>query len=391
VNLMRLNINNNRFTVLTEHLSTEILTSIDKLEGIKDDWNKLFSACNNCSVFQSYTWNYIRWKYFGSSFQLAIVTVRENNKLVGIGPFMINTRLGISQIQPIGDLQYLGLLVEKDRDDVSEAIAEALITSFHNFIFYVSNYGAGSGALDIFIATLKAAGWHEHRWVRDISHYIYSESGFADYLSGKTSKARNNLNYNKKRVEKKGTIVEKRFDGEGLTEDIVLRIAKIQKQSWLTRRGVQSVDSPYYLELIPALAKENMAEVYILSISGDDVAFLLNYNSGDTHFAIHTGFIEKHDDVSAGQVLFYDTAKDILDRNNRIYDLPFGHAEYKRRLCNRTKLVYRVVCHKGISCWILSWFPHRLYGTFAKYQKLRIIVSKLRRFRNKINQRYPHP
>lgn len=379
---MKLNTKNERFTVLTEHLTTEILTSIDKFKEIKDDWNKLFSSCDQCSVFQSYTWNYIRWKYYGNSFQLAIVTAREKHKLVGVGPFLVNTRLGIFQIQPIGDLQYLGLLVEKNRDDVSEAMAVELIKSFDQFIFQVSTYAAGNSSMDIFIATLKAAGWHEHRWVRDVSHYVYSENGFAGYLSEKTAKARKNLNYNKSRVEKKGIIVEKRFSGDALTEDIVLRIAKIQKQSWLTKRGVEYIGTPYYLELIPALAKENMAEVYILSISGDDIAFLLNYYLGDTHLAIHTGFIEKYDDVSPGQVLFYDTAKDILDKNNRIYDLPFGHAEYKRRLCNRTKLVYRLVCHKGITGWILSWFPHRLHGTFAKYQKLRVIVFKLRRFRN---------
>jgi CelD/BcsL family acetyltransferase involved in cellulose biosynthesis len=378
---VRLKKKDDRLAALVDHLSAEMLTSEEEFIRIRDEWNELFNLCKSPCVFQSFTWNYTWWKYLGKSFTLAIVIVREDGNLVGVGPFIVKKRFSVPEIQPIGALEYLGLLLDDDREDVAQVIASKLSEAFPKGVVHIRNYAAGNFGVDVFIASMMAEGWKEQRWVRDISHYIYCKDGFSGYLATKSRKSRRNLRYNRTKLERKGKVIVTHFQGLELTEETVVRIAQIQQRSWLLRRGAGYIGTAFYRELLPALAQQGLAELFILSIDTEDVAFILNFCSGDTHYAISTAFNEKFDDVSPGQILWLDCIKSILDRNNRIYDLPFGDAKYKRFWCNRTKRVFRLVCYRGLKGWILSWFPHRLHGTFARYAALRGFVGRMKRFK----------
>jgi CelD/BcsL family acetyltransferase involved in cellulose biosynthesis len=80
-----------------------------------------------------------------------------------------------------------------------------------------------------------------------------------------------------------------------------------------------------------------------------------------------------------------DNLQNVLDRGITVYDFLYGEGEYKRFWANRTKYVCRAVCSKGCLASMASWLPHRLHGTFAKYQRLRRLVGKFRRLKMKMS------
>ena len=371
-----------RFYALIDHLSTDILITMDQFINLKGEWESLYNSRKNPCIFQSYEWNFTWWKHFGIGYELAIIAVYEKDRVVGIGPFIKKRRLGIPHVEIIGNDQhaYFGLLAEDGREDIVQAIAGKLVSLFPKGIVHIPYYQSGDWTVDVLMSSLMALGWKEHRWVRNISHYIYCDSGYEGYLSSKSSKSRRNLRYNRYKLERKGKVEIKHFFGNELDEKIIDKITKIQGLSWLARRGVDYLGTDYYRELFLKLGQNGNAEIFLMTIDGQDTAFILNYCSGDAHYAIFTGFNEKFDDVSPGQILWLDSIKSILDRNNKIYELPFGDAKYKRFWCNRTKRLFRSVCYRGVRGWILSWIPHRIHGTFAKYSKLRYIYQKFKRF-----------
>jgi len=64
-------------------------------------------------------------KYWDKKSKLEIIVVRDDKKVVGIGPFVIRKRFGVPQIEPIGgtnQIAYFGMLVSDERVDVVASI-----------------------------------------------------------------------------------------------------------------------------------------------------------------------------------------------------------------------------------------------------------------------------
>jgi CelD/BcsL family acetyltransferase involved in cellulose biosynthesis len=374
-----------RLDVLTNHLSSAIISTNDDFDKMKDAWNNLFAESRNSQPFHSFYWNYIWWQHFGKNRVLAIVIVRENDKLVGIGPFMITKRFGQHQIEPIGGVTGgpISLIIKNDREDIAELIAIQLNKTYPKGLIHIPYYTAGNYSINVFMAALITKGWSESRWVRDLSHYVYESNRFNDYMAHKSKKSRYNLKRERTQLEGNAPVELVHICHASLNEDAVERIAKIQRQSWLARRGQESLGSPFYKEVLPALAHNNNAEIFIYTQNCDDIAFILNLYSSNICYCFFIAFIETKANLSPGKMLMMDNLNQVLDRGNIAYDFLFGDAEYKRFWANRTTLLFRSTCHKGFAGWILSWFPHRLHGNLSKFDKLRKIAKKIRSIRIK--------
>jgi CelD/BcsL family acetyltransferase involved in cellulose biosynthesis len=378
---------NNRFSALVDHLTVDVITSMEQFEGLNEGWEVLFNSCNDLSVFQTFTWSYIWWKHYGKGMRLSIFTVRENNNLVGIGPFMVKSRLGVQEIEPIGGEHHynFGLIMDSRRDDVAAAIALKIADYFPKGLVHIPYYAAGTISIDIFMAALNTKGWEAARWTRNISHYVSESNGFSNYMAHKSKKSFYNLKRKRRLLDETGLVHLNHICLDDLTEKSVERIAQIQKQSWLARRGQESLASAFYKEVIPALAQNNHAEIFLYEQNGEDIAYVLNFYSGNICYCLFLGFSEPKASLSPGKMLMMDNLQKVLDRGITVYDFLYGEGEYKRFWANRTKYVCRAVCYRGYCASIASWLPHRLHGTFAKYKTLKIILDKIRRFKTKIS------
>jgi len=369
--------------VLTGHLSAEILRTREEFENLRRDWELLFDRTSGCYVYQSFLFNFIWWKHFAKTEELAIITVREANTLVGLAPLMTRNRLGVPQIEPIASDQYafFGLLIPDGRDDIAQAIGRKLVEAFPKGLLHIPYYGAGDRTVELVLADLTANGWHKRCWVRNVCHYIWETGGFDSYFSKKSQKARYNFNREQRILDKSGFNVYSHYACSPSDVGVVDRIARLQRKSWLARRGQESLDSPFYRELIPAIG-----EVFFLSSNHEDIGFILNLRSpGCTHCA-YIGFDEKFSALSPGKVLMGHCIQRLLDRGEKVYDFGFGEGEYKRFWANRTKYVLRGVCYRGLRGWILSWIPHRLHGVLSKSAVLRSLLNRARKTRREFRR-----
>jgi CelD/BcsL family acetyltransferase involved in cellulose biosynthesis len=377
-----------RFPVITDHLAVNIITTPDRFEELKGEWNILYNTANSACVFQSYVWTHVWWKYYGKDYNLAIIAVREKERLVAIAPLMWKNRLGVPHIEPIGapnQYAYFGFLQnEIYRDDVPEIIASCVAESFPKGIIHIPYYAAGNASLDVFFASLDVMGWRKYSWLRNISHYVYEKKGYDNLMSVKSRKARYNIKYERNKLEKAGALKVSHYADLTFNEEVIERIANIQKRSWLFRRGQEPINSTFYKELIPSLAVNGMAESFILSLDGGDIAFVMNLcTNSSSKYCEYIGFDEKYQQLSPGKVLVSTCIESMLNNGVTIYDFLFGDGDYKRFWGNRTKRVLRITSYKGLRGWVLSWYPHRLHGMLVKHERLRDVVGKFRRIKRK--------
>jgi hypothetical protein len=60
---------------------------------LEEEWEDLHRRCPRATPFQSWTWLYSWWEYYGGGYELRLITVRNpRGLLVGIFPFMVEFR-----------------------------------------------------------------------------------------------------------------------------------------------------------------------------------------------------------------------------------------------------------------------------------------------------------
>lgn len=374
--------NNPKFSLLLDHLSSDVVTTTEGLESIKEQWAALFESAGDVTVFQSFAWNYAWWKAFGQGYDLFIIVVREKDKLVGLAPFMVRRRLGIPQIEPIGSGQYafFGLLKEGDRHDVIQAIGDWLQHAYPFGLIHFPYYDVANSSVNMLSASMSAAGWREVRWPRNVAQCVRADSGYDSYLMGKSQKARYNLKRERRKLEDQYQVRVTHHFGPDIDEEVILRMADIQKRSWLSRRGAEPVDSGVLHVIIRELGRADMAEVSILTLGDLDAAFVLTFHAAQTAHCISIAFDETLEHLSPGKALINICIQRLLDRGITVYDFMFGDGEYKRFWANSTILVFRSACYHGLRGWILSWFPHRLHGKLSRYRVLKHLLAKARQW-----------
>jgi CelD/BcsL family acetyltransferase involved in cellulose biosynthesis len=376
---------NHFFPTIEDNLTVEVMTAPEQFIGLREEWDLLFQSCLKTSVFQSFSYNYVCHKYLEKKSELEIIVVREDNKVVGIGPFVIRKKFGVPQIEPIGgtnQIAYFGILVSDERVDVIASIAKNIAQRYPKGIIHIPYFNSDNSEINVMFAKLLSMGWKEIRWVRNISHFLIVRNGFNDYLLGKSSKTRQTIKRKWKKLQECGDVKVNYYRHMDLGENIVDRIANIQKRSWLYRRGIDTLDSPFYKEVILSLAGNKNAEAFILTIDDRDIAFILNYCNRNVHYLMYTAFEETASKLNPGGNLDKYCFEKLCSEGTMIYDFMFGDGDYKRYWSNRTNIVLRAVCYRGVMSWIISFFPHRLHGKLSKYNSLknikRFIKKRLR-------------
>jgi CelD/BcsL family acetyltransferase involved in cellulose biosynthesis len=375
----RKEMSNHLYPTIEDSLEVEVLSAPEQFYCLREEWDLLFQSCQKASVFQSFPYNYVCHKYHEKESKLEIIVVREDKEIVGIGPFVIRKRFGVTQIEPIGgtnQIAYFGMLVSDERVDVVASIAKTIAERYPKGIIHIPYFNSGNFEINVMFAKLLSMGWKEIRWVRNISHFMIVKNGFEEYLSWKSSKARYNIRRKWIKLQGSGDVKIIKYSHIDLSENIVDRMANIQKRSWLYRRGIDTLDSPFYKELILSLAENKNAEAFILTIDDRDIAFVLNYCSQNVHYLMYTAFEETASNLNPGGNLDKYCFEYLCKKNNIIYDFMFGDGEYKRYWSNRTNIILRAVCYRGAISWIISFFPHRLHGKLSKYNTLK----NMRRF-----------
>lgn len=67
------------------HTEIKIITHIEDFEALEQEWDKLAWE-SDTHIFQTFEWNRIWWRHFGTNKKLHIVAVYAGNKLTGIAP-----------------------------------------------------------------------------------------------------------------------------------------------------------------------------------------------------------------------------------------------------------------------------------------------------------------
>jgi CelD/BcsL family acetyltransferase involved in cellulose biosynthesis len=382
-----------RLRVLVDHLTVEVVTQEDRFRSLENEWTELFNKCPHVTPYQSFCWNMSMWKAAGGNDELAVCTVRENGRLVGIAPLVRKHRLGVSVLEPMGshNYAYFGVIIEQQRSDVAHSMAECLASQYPDGMIHIPYHTSSQQDLVSLLYALSARGWATATWVRNVSHFVECRGDYASYLAAKPSKSRYNLKRERRVLEDVGPVRLEACGGPELTAEMLQRVALLQRRSRLSRVGQQPLTQGNLMGVVMAMSKNGLSEIYILTVGGTDVAYMWNYTAHGKNFCNMIGFDDGWERFSPGKVMAGMVLERLLSRSDHHFDFLFGENPYKKFWMNRTHHVARSVSWRGCRGWVLSVVPHRLHGFATRHDALRRAARGARDMWWKLHRSVPKP
>ena len=367
-----------------ERISLQIIEGSGVISDLDKDWDDLFARAVDAPPFLSRPWisTYIdEGRIKGIPL---FILAWYGTKLVALFPLAVRKCLNVKIAVPIGTGQgsYLGLLLDSDYAFAVETMVDRIVSK-KIFDVYCS--------MDLYSEDMATNGLLDHMVKKDhFCRRVYRNPcpcirlgcSYEAYLEGtKSAKSRQTLRRKERQLHKKHKVNVEYYEGDEVTSMVFDRIASIQKESWMKRRGAAILELPFYRKLLLAMSHAGIGRVWIMTIDGADAAFVYALVTHKKFYYAWTAFkLGYASSLSIGQFLTNWTIRDACREGILLYDFEHGDAEYKYFWSTDNYSVYRVVAGRGFC----GSFVAGVYFVVWRLARIKWLKDYYRRLRRKI-------
>ena len=346
------------------------LRIVEGAKGISefgDDWDDLFVRAKGASPFLSRFWI----RTFVEEGRLPgtplFILAWFGTKLVALFPLVVRRVLNTKTAMPIdaGKGAYLGLLIDPEHRSAIKDIADLIISGNIFEMYYSADLSSEDTATNDLLDDLVSRGYSCRKVFRDPCFCMQLGCSFDEYLKKKIPKGkrRRKLLYKEKRLYKSADVRVTRYVGKEITPELNRRVAAIQLESWMKRRGAAVLGEPFYQKLLGNMAEGGFGQVWLMTIDGEDAAFVYSFVAHGQHHYFWPAFKLKYESpLSIGQMLLMHVVRDACEDGIQLFDFNYGDAAYKRFWATDCYKVFRVVAGRGFMghlivmfCYVFFW------------------------------------
>lgn len=332
------------------------LRIVEGPEGIREvanAWDDLFARATEAPPYLSRSWAMTFVDEGQVQGNPVFILAWCGTRLVALLPLAVRSILNTRVAVPIGTGQgaYLGLLLDPDYSFAVEAMADRIVSEKVFDVYYSADLSSEDAATHSLLEELTKRGYCR-RWVlRNPCYCIRLGTSFDEYLKRKIPRGerRYKLRYQEKKLYKSGEVRVTRYVGRDITPEVNRRVAAIQLESWMKRRGGAVLGQPFYQTLMANMAEGGFGHVWVMTIDGDDAAFAYSFVAHGQHQYYWPAFKLKYESaLSIGQMLLMHVIRDACQDGILLFDFVHGEAEYKRFWATDCYKVFRVVAGRGV-------------------------------------------
>jgi CelD/BcsL family acetyltransferase involved in cellulose biosynthesis len=332
----------------------QIVQGAEGVSDFADAWDDLFDRATDAPPYLSRWWARVFIEEGELRGSALFVLAWRDTKLVALFSLAVRKSLNAKIAAPIGTGQgsYLGLLLDPDYRSVIADMADLIISEELFDVYYSEDLSSEDGATGELLDELAKRGYSHRRVLRNPCLWLRLGCSFDEYLKKKIKKGkrRYKLRYEEKKLYKSHDVQITHYSGRDITQEINRRVANIQLESWMKRRGGAVLWKPFYQKLLTNMAEGGFGHVWLMTIDGEDAAFAYSFISHGQHHYYWPAFKLKYESsLSIGQVLLMHIIRDSCEDGIMSFDFIHGDAEYKRFWATDSYNVYRVVAGRGVS------------------------------------------
>ena len=373
-----------------QNINLKIVQGVEGISEFSKHWDDLFARVLDAPPYLSQTWVRTFIQEGRIKGIPLFVCAYSDIKLVGLFPLTVYKFLNVKIAVPIGigEASYLGILLDPDYLSVTDCMAD-MISSKKIFDVYLNPFlSVSDTATNNLIANLTCRGYICRQVLRSPCRYIQLNNSFDEYFCNSiSSRSRHTLRRKERRLSRTSDVEFQYYTGKDVTAETISRIAKVQEESWMKRRGAAVLDQEFYRKLLIEMAQASLGCTWLMTIDGADAAFQYAYVAHKKLYFCWTAFKLKYETLSPGQSLMMHMIRDACHNNILSIDFGLGDAEYKRFWCTNHFDVNRVIAGKGLMGWLITmcyysaWCLAKIKCLHSSYRRIK---RMLRRYRQKV-------
>lgn len=370
-----------------QSIDLRIVEGADGISGFGADWDDLHARAKGATPFLSRFWI----KTFVEQGRLSgtplFVLAFRGGKLVALLALEIRRAAGIKIAIPIGNELgvYLGLLLDPDYRSAIKDIADFIISEKIFDVFYSAHLFSEDGDTNGLLNELKARGYSRRKVFRDPCFSVPLGCSFDEYLEKSITKGkrRRQLRYLEKKLYESAQVSVTRYRGGEITPEVNRRVAAIQLESWMKRRGAAVLGRPLFQKLMENMAAGGFGQVWLMTIDGQDAAFVYSFVAHGRHHYFWPAFKLKYESqLSIGKMLLMHVIRDACGDGIQLFDFVYGDADYKRFWATERHEVFRVAAGRGL----IGRLAVMLCYAFLRLKEIKWLHSFYRRIRMRLRR-----
>lgn len=359
-------------------LHVDELRDWSAVASLRDDWNRLYAQSPGASFFQSFDWLETYWRFYGEGQSLRVLIIREANAVTGIVPLTLITepsKLGAARVltYPMAYWgTYYGPVGPQPRASLSAALG------------CLSNIRCDWDLLDLrfappaatdpadTLAVMTTAGFAPIPRIVDRTSLIDLPNSFDAYLESRGRRWRTHYGRWLRRVRERGDLRYVRYVPRCLSVagssaadvdprwDLYDDCESVARRSWQgssTSGTTLTHDSirPFLRAMHETACRCGAADLNLLYLDDQPLAFFYAYRRADTLFGLRTGFDASLSKDGVGNIMYMHVLEDSIARGDKLIDLGPGSLKAKEPLRTRLEPIYRLP-HANATSWRgLAW------------------------------------
>jgi CelD/BcsL family acetyltransferase involved in cellulose biosynthesis len=321
----------------------EVITSWDRIELLKDEWDALVLLVKLGSPFLSYDGFSFWYSLFKTKENIRILVLRQlDGQLRAVFPGYLHIRrvAGLSircfSSVPDGDTPGGGIIARSGDHEAIKAVIQAAVDHLRPIpqLIYLSEVPDNSDSSTVIYTQLsKNFGRRiEHSKVVPI---ISLSSDWGQYYASRSVKTRSKIRRIQSLANKTGRLGFAEIRAVDRSVEVIARLKRLDAYTWQGQHGTGLFSTPdrnrFFSGVLSPKYPGFDARVYLATINDQDIAYSIVVVMGKVCVGLKTGYDLNYSYCSPGSLIMCHVLKQIIEEGVQYIDLGSGINDEKRR------------------------------------------------------------
>ena len=321
-------------------MSTEVRA--ESFDSIWSSWEQILPECVTNTVFVTPWWHKTWWDNFGGSREPCILSVYDDDELLGIAPLMSDgDRLTFLGDKDLSD--YFDFVVPEDRAArFFPALWEQLAAAGWATLDLPS-LPSGSPTLEYLPSLAQKANMSVAIEEEETTPKAELPSTWDEFLAGLRKKDRHELRRKIRRLDRENT--HRQYvadDGEvlnGSMQDFfrLLKASREDKNEFLTPER-----ETFFLDIARESVNRGQFVLSFLEVDGENVAACICFDYGGDYLLYNSGYDPSYSRLSVGLINKALSLQSAIEEGRKTFNFLKGNERYKYNLGGQDELVFRL-------------------------------------------------
>ncbi len=318
---------------------------MEDFDSIHDEWEEILPYCWTNTVFVTPTWQRVWWQHFGGNAELHILSIRDDDELIGIAPLMVKD----DTLSFLGDtdlFDYHDFLAVRGREsEFYNALCNHIVDMDWNTL-YLGSLLEGTPTLEYLSTLANRKGMSVETTEEDRSPITLLPSTWDEYLSTLRKKDRHELRRKLRRLDGVNTARQYQCAEADVTccmTDFfqLLRASSHDKDKFLT---IERED--FFRDIASEFAERDQFKLFFLEVDNIRVASCICFDYAGSYLLYNSGYDPEYSALSVGLLNKALSLKEAIEEGKQSFDFLRGTERYKYNLGAKDQIVYQMVIRR---------------------------------------------